>query len=224
MNVPWDLNQLFPHWSKVIQQTCTTSWKRFITNAVYDVIGVKYFIQNWFAIFTKNIFSVSEWLKMGYKMMFIFLLIPIVLAEEELVWESDACSNFNSSSCPQRLYNDGKSRTHIERCPPPRKLYERFDPDNPCCPKVKLFKPSAKLKPSKLVWLHLWRKVGHKWWIARRPSERCIELLLSRLHDHREIRGDWFSRSRFWTWWNIRGSGRSVWIHQYILGWTAHRN
>jgi len=75
-------------------------------------------------------------------MVHLFIVLLSGVAGNELLWNSTICQNFDKRTCPKKL-REGKYLIHEERCQPPRKLYDRFDPENPCCPKV----CNLKIKP-----------------------------------------------------------------------------
>ena len=82
---------------------------------------------------------------MGIVRFLAFQLLEIAVGASEIVWDSEVCQDFDKSTCP-KVQRDvtGDFRkppsewTPEERCPPPRKLYQRFDPEHPCCPKVNI--------------------------------------------------------------------------------------
>ena len=81
---------------------------------------------------------------MGDKIFLLLCFPSLLVFGDIIVWESDVCKDFDVSTCDKLIkksqssddFPDGIEVTHEEACPPPRKLYHRFDPDNPCCKKV----------------------------------------------------------------------------------------
>lgn len=70
----------------------------------------------------------------------IFLFLFFLVLCRDVIWESEKCKKFDKSTCPQITEldenNESLNLTHQDACPPPRKLYQKFNPNNPCCPKV----------------------------------------------------------------------------------------